>query len=114
MNQFERLEQYAKLQKPPRDQVQGSGSGRVNSTINFNLLPMKARADFMRVTNSSIMTNITLQFDRRDLQFQDKDGVSRGDGQHLCPHHLDGAPRGERVRGRCQHRSADRSSWARR
>jgi hypothetical protein len=31
----------------------------------------------MRVTNSSIMTNVTLQFDRRDLQFQDKEGISR-------------------------------------
>jgi len=38
---------------------------------------MKARADLMRITNSSVMTNITLQFDRRDLQFQDKDGVSK-------------------------------------
>ena len=36
---------------------------------------MKARADYIRVTNSSILTNVTLQFDRRDLQFQDKEGV---------------------------------------
>jgi len=76
MNQFERLSQYANLQKPPEVKFKDLEAA-VTSTIKFNLLPMKARADFMRVTNSSIMTNITLQFDRRDLQVQDKEGVSR-------------------------------------
>jgi GWxTD domain-containing protein len=74
MNQFERLQQFAMLQKPPTIKFKDLESA-VTSTIKFNLLPMKARADFMRVTNSSIMSNITLQFDRRDLQFQDKEGV---------------------------------------
>jgi GWxTD domain-containing protein len=76
MNQFERLSQFAKLQKPPEIKFKDLEAA-VSSTIKFNLLPMKARADFMRVTNSSVMTNITLQFDRRDLQFQDKEGISR-------------------------------------
>jgi len=76
MNQFERLSQYAKLQKPPEIKFKDLEAA-VSSTIKFNLLPMKARADFMRVTNTSIMTNVTLQFDRRDLQFQDKEGISR-------------------------------------
>jgi GWxTD domain-containing protein len=76
MNQFERLNQYAMLQKPPPVKFKDLEAA-VSSTIKFNLLPMKARADFMRVTNSSIMTNITLQFDRRELQFQDKEGISR-------------------------------------
>jgi hypothetical protein len=76
MNQFERLNQFAMLQKPPQIKFKDLEAA-VSSTIKFNLLPMKARADFMRVTNSSVMSNITLQFDRGDLQFQDKDGVSR-------------------------------------
>ena len=76
MNQFERLNQYAMLQKPPQIKFKDLEAA-VNSTIKFNLLPMRARADFMRVTNSSVMTNITLQFDRRELQFQDKEGVSK-------------------------------------
>jgi GWxTD domain-containing protein len=76
MNQFERLHQFSMLQKPPQIKFKDLEAA-VSSTIKFNLLPMKARADFMRVTNSSIMTNITLQFDRRELQFQDKDGISR-------------------------------------
>jgi hypothetical protein len=64
------------LQKPPVIKFKDLEAA-VNSTIRYNLLPMKARADFMRITNSSIMTNITLQFDNRDLQFQDKEGVSK-------------------------------------
>jgi hypothetical protein len=76
MNQFERLQQYANLQKPPEIKFKDLEAA-VSSTIRYNLLPMKARADFMRITNSSIMTNITLQFDRRELQFSDKDGVSK-------------------------------------
>lgn len=76
MNQFERLNQFAMLQKPPKIKFTDLEAA-VTSTIKFNLLPMKARADFMRVTNTSIMTNITLQFDRRELQFQDKEGISR-------------------------------------
>src|SRR5688572_22248714 len=75
MNQFERLQQYATLQKAPDIKFKDLEAA-VNSTIRYNLLPMKARADFMRITNSSVMTNVTLQFDRRDLQFQDKEGVS--------------------------------------
>ena len=44
-----------------------------------------------------MLTNITIQFDRKDLQFKQKEGVSHGDGQHLRAHHLDVAPAGELV-----------------
>jgi len=76
MNQFERLEQFAKLQKPPAVKFKDLEAA-VNSTIKFNLLPMKARADFIRMTNSTILTNITLQYDKKDLQFQQKEGVAK-------------------------------------
>jgi GWxTD domain-containing protein len=76
MNQFERLEQFAKLQKAPEVRFKDL-EAQVNSVIKFNLLPMKVRADYMRVTNSTILTNISLQFDRHDLQFQNKDGVAK-------------------------------------
>jgi GWxTD domain-containing protein len=76
MNQFERLEQFAKLQKPPAIKFKDLEAA-VTSIIKFNLLPMKARADFIRMTNSTILTNITLQFDKKDLQFQQKEGVAK-------------------------------------
>ncbi|MBI4875295.1 MAG: GWxTD domain-containing protein [Acidobacteria bacterium] len=76
MNQFERLEQFAKLQKAPAVKFKDLEAA-VTSTIKFNLLPMKTRADFIRMTNSTILTNITLQFDKKDLQFQQKEGVAK-------------------------------------
>ena len=46
MNQFERLQQFAKLQKPPPIKFKDLEAA-VNSTIKFNMLPMQVRADFM-------------------------------------------------------------------
>jgi GWxTD domain-containing protein len=76
MNQFERLEQFAKLQKPPVIKFKDLES-QVNSKITFNILPMKVRADFFPVTENSVLTNVTLQFDNKDLQFQNKEGVQK-------------------------------------
>ena len=38
---------------------------------------MQVRIDYVRVTESSVMANITIQFENRDLQFQKKDGVEK-------------------------------------
>jgi hypothetical protein len=38
---------------------------------------MKVRTHFIPVTPTSIMSNITLQFDRKDLQFEQKEGYSK-------------------------------------
>lgn len=76
MNQFERLEQFAKLQKPPAVKFKDLEAS-ISSTIKYNLLPMKARADFLRMTSSSTLTSITLQFDKKDLQFAQKDSASK-------------------------------------
>jgi len=42
-----------------------------------NILPMLVRVDYVRVTESSVMANITIQFENRDLQFQLKEGVQK-------------------------------------
>jgi GWxTD domain-containing protein len=76
LNQFNRLEQFAKLQKPPAIKFKDLEAA-VTSKIYYNLLPMRTRIDYIRVTNSSVLTKITLQFDKKDLQFQTKDGVQR-------------------------------------
>lgn len=76
MNEFSRLEQFAKLQKPPAIKFKDLEAA-INTRITYNVLPMKARVDFVRVTNSAILTNITLQFENKDLQFQAKDGVQK-------------------------------------
>jgi GWxTD domain-containing protein len=74
-NEFSRMEKFAKLQAPPAIKFKDLEAA-VNSTIKYNLLPMKVRADFIPVTGSSVLSNITIQFDRKDLQFRQKAGVS--------------------------------------
>jgi GWxTD domain-containing protein len=75
-NQFERLDQYTKLQKPPVVKFKDL-EAQVNSRITFNLLPLTARVDYFPVTDASVLTNITLQFNNKDLQFTSKDGVQK-------------------------------------
>ena len=75
-NQFNRLEQYANLQKPPAVKFKDL-EAVVNTRISYNVLPMKVRADFFPITDSSVMTNVTIQFDDKDLQFSEKEGVPK-------------------------------------
>lgn len=76
MNQFTRLEQFANLQKAPVIKFKDLEAA-VNSTIKFNLLPMKVRADYIRVTDSTVFTNLMIQFDRKDLQYSTKEGSAK-------------------------------------
>jgi GWxTD domain-containing protein len=75
MNEFTRIERLAKLQAPPSVKFKDLEAA-VNSAIKYNLLPMKVRADFIPITGSSVLTNVTIQFERKDLQFKQKEGVS--------------------------------------
>jgi GWxTD domain-containing protein len=76
MNQFERLEQFAKLQKPPAIKFKDL-EAIVNSRITFNVLPMRLRADYVPLTESTVLTSVTVQFENKDLNFQAKDGVQK-------------------------------------
>jgi GWxTD domain-containing protein len=76
MNEFTRLEQFAKLQAPPKIKFTDLETA-VTTHLSYNILPMKTRVDFFPVTDASVLTNVTLQFDRKDLQFQFKDGVQK-------------------------------------
>ncbi|HLY20756.1 MAG TPA: GWxTD domain-containing protein [Bryobacteraceae bacterium] len=76
MMEFNRLEQFAKLQKPPAVKFKDLEDA-VTSKITFNILPMKVRADFFPLTEASVLAYITLQFENKDMQFQDKSGVEK-------------------------------------
>jgi GWxTD domain-containing protein len=76
MNEFNRLEQFAKLQKPPAIKYKDLEAA-ISTRITFNILPMKTRVDFIKITNASVLTNITIQFENKDLQFQAKDGIQK-------------------------------------
>lgn len=76
MNQFERLQQFANLQKAPAVKFKDL-EAQVNTKIIYNLLPMKVRADFVRMTSSTSLASVTVQFDRKDLQFKQVGQVSQ-------------------------------------
>jgi GWxTD domain-containing protein len=76
MNEFTRLEQNAKLFKPPAIKFKDLESA-VNSTIRYNTLPMHVRADYIRITDSTVLTSLTLQFKNNDLQYATKDKVAK-------------------------------------
>lgn len=76
MNEFNRLEQFAKLQRPPEIKYKDLEAD-VISRISYNILPFKIRTDFFPITGASVLTNVTLQFNNKDLQFTAKDGVQK-------------------------------------
>ena len=75
MDQFTRMEQFANLQKPPTTKFKDLEAD-ITTSIKYNLLPMQVRADFIPITDTAVMTNITFQFDRKDFQYKDKQGLS--------------------------------------
>ena len=70
-NEFSRLEQFAKLQRAPVIKFKDL-QAVVDSTIKYNTLPMKVRADYIKVTDATVLTNVTVAFDRNVLQYQTK------------------------------------------
>ena len=76
-DQFDRLQQFTNLQKAPAIKFKDL-EALVQSTIKYNLLPMKVRTDYFPITGSSVLTNLTIQFERKDLQYKQKDGVAEG------------------------------------
>jgi len=76
MQQFERLQQFALLQKPPSVKFKDL-EAQVTSRIIYNVLPMQSRVDFFPATSSTVMTNVTLQFARKDLQFKTEGDLSK-------------------------------------
>lgn len=76
MDEFNRLERFAKLQQAPKVKFTDL-EAVVNSRITYNILPVKVRVDYFPVTDASVLTYITVQFDNKDLQFQAKEGVQK-------------------------------------
>ena len=74
MNEFNRMDQFFKMQAPPVVKFKDL-EAEVSSRITYNRLPMQVRQDYVRVTDSTVLVNITVQFQNRDLEFKEKDGV---------------------------------------
>ncbi len=75
--QFDRLDQFAKLNKPPTVKFKDLEEV-VSHKININLMPFDVRADFVKITSDTVLVPVTVQVKNRDVTFQNKDGVQRG------------------------------------
>jgi GWxTD domain-containing protein len=75
--EFDRLEQFSKLQAPPPVKFKDLEE-IVNTKIITNLMPFDVRSDFVKVTGDTVLVPITIQVKYRDITFANKDGVQRG------------------------------------
>lgn len=74
MDEFNRLELYAKIQKPPEvkfKDLEAIVTARiVRDQVHFNW-----RTDFLKVTNETVLVPVTVQVPNSQLSFQAKEGV---------------------------------------
>src|SRR5437868_11842014 len=75
--QFDRLEQFAKLQQAPKVKFTDLEEA-VNSKVILNPTPFDVHVDFVKVTSDTALVPITIQMKDREITFVNKDGVQRG------------------------------------
>jgi len=76
MNEFTRMEQFYKVQQAPEVKFKDL-EAEITSRVTYNRLPMDVSLDYLRVTENSVLVNITMQWDNHDLQFSQKDGYDK-------------------------------------
>ncbi len=75
--EFDRLEQYSKLQAAPKVKFTDLEEA-VNSKVILNPMPFDVRTDFVKVTSDTVLVPVTIQMKNRDITFVNKDGIQRG------------------------------------
>jgi len=84
---------FAKLQAAPAVKFKDLEEV-VRHKITVNLMPFDVRADFVKVTSDTVLVPVTIQIKNRDVTFQNKDGVERGNRQYLrAGYYADGQDR---------------------
>ncbi|HJZ65878.1 MAG TPA: GWxTD domain-containing protein [Candidatus Acidoferrum sp.] len=74
MNEFNRLELYAKVQQAPAVKFKDLES-LVTSRVVRDQVHFTWRTDFLKVTNDTVLVPVTVQIPNNQLSFQAKDGV---------------------------------------
>ena len=72
--QFDRLELFAKLNRPPAVKFKDLEE-LVTHKISVNVLPFDVRTDFIKVTSDTVLVPVTVQIKNKDVTFVNKDGV---------------------------------------
>src|SRR6201997_1846806 len=74
LNEFTRLELYAKVQRPPEVKYKDL-EAIVTSRMVRDQLKFDYRTDFLKVTSDTVLVPISLQIPNNQLSFKSKDGV---------------------------------------
>jgi GWxTD domain-containing protein len=80
--EFDRIELMAKLEAPPVIQFKDMDLAQFltsHKVLNGPFFPFEVRTDFVKVTDDTVLVPITLQIRNRDITFNTKDGVAKGD-----------------------------------
>jgi GWxTD domain-containing protein len=75
MGEFERLELYSKIQQAPPVKFKDL-EAVVTSRVVRDQVKFEYRFDFLRITSDTVLVPITIQIPKRQMSFQQKDGVS--------------------------------------
>ncbi len=76
-DEFERIEQFAKVQAPPPVKFKDLEEV-VSSRIIRNQIQFDYHTDFLRITSDTILVPITIQIQNKQLTFKNHDGVNSG------------------------------------
>jgi GWxTD domain-containing protein len=82
VNPFDRLQLLADIYKPPEVKYKDL-EAVITTKLSYNILPFNFRTDFVRVTEDTVLTPITVQLANKDLAFQETDGIHRALGHIL-------------------------------
>ena len=75
--EFDRLEQFAKLNRAPEVKFKDLQEV-VQHKVTYNQMPFDVRTDFVKITGDTVLVPVTVQLKNRDITFINKDGVQHG------------------------------------
>jgi GWxTD domain-containing protein len=77
--EFDRLEQFAKLQAAPQIKFKDLEAFMTeHKVLTGPVFPFDVRTDYVKVTEDTVLVPITLQIKNKDITFSTKNGVSKG------------------------------------
>ena len=78
INQFNTLRQVAALNRAPKIRFKDLETV-VDTKLTYNTFPFDYRTDFIKITEDTILTPITVVMKNSDMTFQDVDGVKKAE-----------------------------------
>ena len=81
-NPFDKLQLMADIFKPPEIKYKDL-EAVITTKLSYNVLPFNWRTDFVRVTEETVLTPVTILLRNKDLAWQEQDGVHSFTGHVL-------------------------------